>query len=524
MRLRLGICLCLLIGAFPLGAQRIDTELIVVSGGGAVVAKTFGKAAPTVTAIATDIYLLRFAHPEDASRSLQRLHKASPPTVAQYNYRVEPRSVPDDPQYFRQSNLRRAGFETAWERTTGGVSPGGDTIVVAVLDSGFDPSHEDLAANIWTSGGEIPGDGRDNDGNGYVDDLHGWNFADDESSHPADPHGTAVAGILGARGDNGIGVAGSNWSVRLMPFTIATVADIIAAYQYVIEQRERYNASNGREGAFVVATNASFGIEEATCEDFPAWGGMYDRLGAVGILTAASVANVSRDVDVSGDMPVDCPSAFLLGVTNVDENDRLFSSAGYGREHVDLAAPGEGSYTTRPGNAYASFGSTSAAAPYLTGAIALLYATPACERFGALVRTEPAAAALRVREALLGSVVSAPSLAGKTSTGGLLDVAGAQERFAVSCGDDEQGSVLVAAYPNPTADVIYLQLGREVPAGELTLSITDVLGRTVGLAEAEPVGSLGDRLRVRTGSLPVGVYYLSVSARGWRESIKFVKH
>ena len=492
-----------------LGAQPIRSELLVLQTSRPSAGKVVTESSVHAQELAPGILWLKYANEEVADAGLRALRKRYPHWHYGYNYRVSSRTVPDDPEYFRQQNMVRAGFEAAWDVTTGGRAADGHAIVVAILDDGFDATHPDLIDNLWHNTAEIPADGRDNDGNGYVDDLQGWNFVDDQPVHPTATHGTSVAGLIGASGNNGIGVAGTNWNLQMMPFTINTVADIIAAYQYVIDQRTLYNTTGGQRGAFVVATNASFGVEGATCADFPAWGAMYDRLGTAGVLTAASVVNLGRDVDSEGDMPVTCPSEAIIGVTNLGQDDLRFPSAGYGRVHVDLAAPGEESFTTRPNGRYGSFGSTSAAAPYVTGAIALLYASPDCPTLARAARQDPAATAARIRRALLSSVRSIASLANTTATGGTLDVAGAQQSLLSTCADPEAPFTLNALWPVPAAGSLTVATGGQ-PLGEtVTAQVTDALGR---LYAPLPVTLLSDdQLRIGLTALPAGFYYLRVT-------------
>ncbi|WP_116105582.1 S8 family peptidase [Lewinella sp. IMCC34191] len=522
--MRLFLVLCLLLGvAASARAQRIATELICAWQPGANYAKVLSLSRVETESIAENITLLRFPDAISATGRLASLQKDSRVSAVQYNYRVQFRRLPDDPLYIRQENMQRSGFEEAWDLTTGGRTPDGVPIVTAVLDAGFDTGHEDLAPNLWNNPGEIPDDGIDNDDNGYVDDRTGWNMVTDAPEHPANIHGTAVAGLLGARGHNGIGVSGTNWNAQLMLFTISNVADIIEAYQYIIDQRRLFRTSGGRQGAFVVSTNASFGIEDATCDDFPVWGSMYDRLGEEGILTAASVANVGRDADLAGDMAIDCPSNFLIGVTNVDEDDVLFTSSGYGRINVDLAAPGEASYTTRPDNDYGSFGSTSAAAPYITGAISLLYASSDCDRLRMLIRDDPSGAALLMRRAILESVRPAPSLASNTATGGILDVAAAQVLLLENCASDDEPLAVDLLFPNPAMEFLYLRTTATSLSAEALVWMYDVTGRKLGTAETKRVQTDPVVLELNISDLAAGYYLLQIVDGPRRATANFIK-
>jgi len=173
-----------------------------------------------------------------------------------------------------------------------------------------------------------------------------------------------------------------------------TVADVIAAYDYVLTMRKRYNESNGERGAFVVATNASLGINNGKPSDHPLWCAMYNALGEAGVLSVGATANRTVDVDVRGDLPTTCTSNFLISVTNTNRQDEL-DGAAYGKKHIDLSAPGSGAFTLNNYGDYSQFGGTSAAAPHVAGAIALLYSAPALAFMDA-VHQNPSATALLV--------------------------------------------------------------------------------------------------------------------------------
>src|SRR5688500_2800577 len=131
---------------------------------------------------------------------------------------------PNDPTYINQADMKLIGMPKAWDITTGGVTADGDTIVVALIDTGFEPDHSDLKDNIWKNKDEIPNDNIDNDNNGYTDDYIGINLQTGTDDHvPLNNHGTAVAGVVGARGNNGVGIAGVNWKVKLMLISGADV-------------------------------------------------------------------------------------------------------------------------------------------------------------------------------------------------------------------------------------------------------------------------------------------------------------
>lgn len=462
---------------------------------------------------ALHIELLTFASEIEREAAFKVLSYNNLVLQLERNQTVLMRAEPNDTRFQEeQENLIRVGYDKAWDLTPGGRTADGQEIVVAILDAGFDVEHSDLRDNLWRNTAEVA-DGLDNDNNGYVDDVNGWDMINQRPNYPGDAHGTQVIGILGAKGNNGRGISGTNWDLKMMLFSISSVADIVEAYGYILEQRRRYNSSGGSEGALVVATNASFGIEGGTCTDFPVWGSMYDELGQVGILTAASTANQNWDVEQFGDMPTDCQSDFLVGVANLGTTDRLHTSSAFGRESVDLAAPGEGSYSTRPNSSYGSFASTSAAAPYVTGAMALLYATP-CNRFLTIMEDNPAAAALMVRDAILSSTTPNASLEFRTSSGGVLNVAEAQRLLAESCSlQEEEGFRISRIFPNPATQTTRVETNAIVFSEGARVEIFDAYGRLVRVQAPVRVSFAPVTLEVNVAGLPAGWYSLRLEER-----------
>ncbi|MBC6994334.1 S8 family peptidase [Neolewinella lacunae] len=461
------------------------------------------------------IELLTFADAAARERAEAMLSSSHAVLALEPNRAVDLRSTPNDPEYAgKQGNLARAGFDRAWNLSSGGQTTDQHDIVVAILDAGFDVRHEDLAPSLWRNPGEIPNDGQDNDNNGYVDDSYGWDLIANDNAVPLNTHGTQVMGILGAKGNNGKGIAGTNWDLKVMLFSIDDSAGIIEAYEYILEQRRRWNASQGAEGAFVVATNLSLGIEGATCADYAVWGGLYDDLGNAGVLTAAATANRSWDVDDFGDMPTDCPSDYLIGVANLGADDLLYRSSAFGRRSIDLAAHGEESFTTRNNGSYGPFGSTSAAAPYVAGAIALLYATP-CPLLLEQSKTNPGAAALLVREAILGGTDPNQSLNFRTATGGSLNVFEAQRRLVEACGSQGNDDFAIARiFPNPTDRLLTIETNALVFGESGTVVLYDALGRSVRQLQPTRLPGSPVRLQADLGGLPAGAYALQLTERG----------
>ncbi len=359
------------------------------------------------------------------------------------HYVTERRTTPNDPHFASQWSLSGAGrahvsASDAWDRGTGGKDARGNEIVVAIIDGGMDVNHPDLAPNLWRNEREIPGNRIDDDGNGYVDDVHGWNARASTGTIPTDAHGTAIAGIIGARGDNSAGIAGINWNVKLMPVagSSGTTSVVARAYGYVIAQKKAW-LQDPQKGANVVATNSSFGVDRANCEsgEFPIWNDLYNEMGKAGILSAAATANLNINIDVVGDVPTGCSSPYLVTVTNTDRGDTLYPYAAVGQK-VHLAAPGTQIFTTQPGGVYAAkdrFGyditGTSFSTPHVAGAIGLMHSV-ASPAFANAMTSDPAKAALALKSMLLGSVDALPGLQGKIKTGGRLNVARATEAIS----------------------------------------------------------------------------------------------
>ena len=369
--------------------------------------------------------------------------------MAQLNGFIKLRAEPNDPRFGQQwQYINNGGLggtvdadldaDLAWDITTGGLTPQGDTIVVAVLDDGINMDHEDLRDNLWRNHAEIPDNGIDDDNNGYIDDYFGFNSNDnnDIDNITGGGHGGPVAGIVGAKGNNGIGVAGVNWDVKLMIIRNnfnTDEANVLKAFGYALTQRRIYNETNGASGAFVVSTNGSWGRDFGDPEDSPLWCSFYDDLGAEGILNCGATINGDTDVDREGDLPTACTSEFLISVTNMNSAGVKVTQAGFGAISIDLGAFGAGTFTTSRNN-YGAFGGTSGATPHVAGTIALLYSVP-CPNLGSIALSDPGAAALLARRYILEGVKPNESLEGITVTEGVLNMANSVNLVLEECED-----------------------------------------------------------------------------------------
>ena len=438
------ILMVLLISSLMMKAQEADEfsisdQYIVQLKGNIVAAAFFHTKYKDVTLIeclskSMDIWLLK----SDRKDILTEFKKDPLIKVAQYNHTgVQKRSiVPNDSLFNLQWNMHNTQYPgddisatQAWQLNHSNLTQMGDTIVIAVIDgglgSGFDIYHPDI--NFFVNHHEIPNNGMDDDGNGYIDDYHGWNvFGNNDSVYStSDPHATHVSGIAAAIGNNSIGVAGVSWGTKVLAVNGAsnTESDVVKAYDYVLEMRKLYDLTSGAKGAFIVATNSSFGEGSfgANPVNYPIWCAMYDSLGQYGILSAIATPDQAVNVDIVNDVPTGCPSRWMIAVTNTTRNDALNSQAGYGPKTVDVAAPGTSIMSCYPNSSYGYDAGTSMSCPHVTGAVAAMYAN-ACPKLLQDYLAYPDSMSLVMRDYLLHSVDPLNSLHNITTTGGRLNL------------------------------------------------------------------------------------------------------
>jgi len=279
-------------------------------------------------------------------------------------------TAPNDPRFSELWGMHNTGqtggtpgadinAPEAWDFNTGSRE-----IIVAVIDTGVDYTHLDLTNNIWTNLGETPGDGMDNDGNGYVDDFFGYDFVNDDAD-PTDDHGhgTHCSGTIGGEGNNAIGVAGVCWQVRIMSIKCFTAegfgntADEISSIEYATLMGARVmNASWG-------GTGYSQALKD-----------VIDAAGAAGILFAAAAGNSATDNDIIPHYPSSYDSTNIIAVMSTDDHDVRSGFSCYGLTSVDLAAPGSDILSCEPGGGYQYMSGTSMATPHVAGACAFLLA------------------------------------------------------------------------------------------------------------------------------------------------------
>ncbi len=290
---------------------------------------------------------------------------------AEPNYRVYALDIPNDPDFSKLWGLHNTGqtggkvdadidAPEAWNKAKGNKS-----IVVGIIDTGIDYTHPDLAANMWKNTAEIPGNNQDDDNNGYVDDVYGYDFINRDGDPMDDNrHGTHVAGTIGAVGNNDRGVVGVNWEVQLMALKFLSASgsgSTADAAEAII-----YAADNG---AMITSNSWGGGGESQTLKDAIQYA--QDK----GLLFVAAAGNESKDND--GPNP-NYPSSYthesVIAVAATTDRDALATFSNYGATSVDLGAPGEEIYSTTPGNSYEYLSGTSMATPHVSGAAALIWA------------------------------------------------------------------------------------------------------------------------------------------------------
>ena len=312
--------------------------------------------------------------------------------------------TPNDPRFGELWGLGTAGVDArpAWDITTGSSD-----VVVAVIDSGVDYNHPDLRDNMWVNTQEIPGNGIDDDRNGYIDDIHGIS-AVTGSGDPMDDngHGTHVAGTVGARGNNGVGVVGVNWNVKIMGLKFITssgggsLSDAIEAIDYMVTMKQR--------GVNIVASNNSWGGRgfsttlQNTIETSIEAG--------IAFVAAAGNEGVNNDNESIASYPASYPLEGIVSVAAMDQNQNLASFSNYGTHSVDIAAPGVGILSTSLNGTYRSLSGTSMASPHVAGALALLSSV------------NPSHSASQLITALYETGVDYPTLTGQVATGRKLNV------------------------------------------------------------------------------------------------------
>ncbi len=321
---------------------------------------------------------------------------------AELNWRYHALATVNDRLFPRLHGLTQIGAPTAWDSTTGSSD-----VVVAVFDTGINLTHPDLAPVLWVNSAEVPGNGIDDDSSGVVDDVHGADFVDNDGDPSDDAgHGSHVAGIIAAAGNNRIGIAGVAYGCRILPIRIlsadgsAISSDIVRAFDYVRALKAR--------GVNVRLLNHSWGGEYPSFAIFEAIAKCADA----GILSVCAAGNDYRDTDLHPSYPAAYDTPGVLSVAASDACDLAASFSNFGRRTVHLAAPGTSILSCwGRGHDYSSASGTSMATPHVTGAAALL------------LSRQPSLTLPQLRALILSQADAQPAWTNRTATGARLNVA-----------------------------------------------------------------------------------------------------
>lgn len=395
-----------------------------------------------------------------------------------------------------------------------GLPIGSPNVAIAVVDTGVDLDHPDLINNIWTNPGEIPNNGLDDDGNGFVDDFVGWDFGDsDNNPNDLEGHGTAVAGVIAGFGNNNLGVTGVGWNLSIVPVKIAdrfgrlSTSAIVGAHNYL--------ATLINQGYNIVASNNSYGGFRPTfyTEDPPP--GLFEAeqaaiqafLSAGGTFVAAAGNNA---FDLDNPNFTNFPSSYnlpgIISVAATDPNDALAVFSNYGAQTVDIGAPGVGYYTTAVGGGYDIFNGTSCASPVVAGAV------------GLLKTLWPAASAVEIRQALINSADPSPSLQGRMVSGGRLNIAEAMRILGL------EGPVVRSVDPGPvvppSVSRIVVTFSEAVNPALVSPARISLVGASSGVRAIDSATlSMGDTVLTITPVSPLSAdrWTLTLDAAGFKD-------
>jgi large repetitive protein len=357
--------------------------------------------------------------------------------------------------------------------------------VIAVLDSGTQWSHPDLAANIWINPGEIAGNGIDDDGNGFIDDVRGWDFYQaDNNPDDADGHGTHVAGTIGAVGNNGTGVVGVAWSARIMPLRFlgpngGSTSDAIAAVNYAVMMGVKVSNNSWGGGGFSTALYNAI-----------------SNAGANNHVFVAAAGNSGLNTDNSPAYPASYNLPNIISVAATDNRDNIASFSNFGVTTVDLGAPGVDIASTYTGSGYVWLSGTSMASPHVAGVVALLQTQ------------NPTWSSSQVINRILTTTRPTAAMNGRTATGGVLNA------FAALSGNGGGGGPVNTA---PTVDIATPANNASFTQGASVSFSASASDAEDGALSASIIwtssrdGAIGSGASFSTTSLSVGTHTVTAS-------------
>lgn len=399
----------------------VEGELLVKYKSGtasALIRETDNKIGAVRLEEFSDLGWQRIKLPSDlnVNQAISRYKKIPEIEAAQPNFLYHLAATPNDASFGNLYGMQRISAPAAWD-----LSTGSESVVVANIDTGIRYTHEDLAANMWRNPGEIPNNGIDDEGNGFVDDYYGYDFFFNDSD-PLDEngHGTHTAGTIGAVGNNSLGVVGVNWNVRLMSIKIynstgfgTTSAMLINAYNYVRMMKNR--------GINIRVTNNSYGGCDEACGYDQATKDALDAMGNAGILNVFAAGNNNRNIETVPYFPAGYTSPTVLVVAASDQADNRANFSNFGTTSVDVAAPGLNILSTinNSNSSYGNLSGTSMATPHVAGSAALLAAY------------NPQLSAASLKATLMNTVDPLPQWNGVVKTGGRINLARALQSQTV---------------------------------------------------------------------------------------------
>lgn len=373
-----------------------------------------------VTPIGENLATVEFNNMEEINKRVLELTLSGEIEYAEPDVKAYALSAPNDPLYGSQWAHQKVQSSKAFD-----ISTGSQSVVVAMIDSGVDYTHPDIAPNMWINTKEVAGNGVDDDRNGYVDDIYGYDFANNDSNPMDDDgHGTHTAGTVGARGGNGKGISGHSPIVKIMALKFLAksgAGDVSAAVRAI-----DYAVKNG---AKIMNNSWGSNVTSRTLSD------AIIRARNAGVLFVAAAGNSAENNDVSPSYPANYPYDNVISVAASTSGDTLAEFSSYGATKVHIAAPGQGILSTLPGATYGSADGTSMAAPLVSGVLALMIAR------------RPDLNYLQIRQALLSNVDTLSSLSGKVSTGGRINAYKALN--AIATGTNPKPTPVPSTPPEP---------------------------------------------------------------------------
>jgi subtilisin family serine protease len=430
---------------------------------------------------------------------------------------------PNDEKFGDQYNLMKMRFDELWCLNNSGLTPSGDTIVIGIIDKGFNYSLPDIFPNIYKNYKEIPDNLIDDDGNGYIDDYYGFNGIQSQGdNHPLIDHGTQVSSVLGAKGNNRLLMSGAAQNIKMLICSANSNVDMINCYEYFYNMKKKYNDSNGSEGAFVVCSTTSLGFANQFPKDQPELCEVFEKLNSVGISSTAATVNENINVDIEGDLPGLCPSVSIIGVTNTTRNDAKVISAGYGKVNVDIAATGENIPSISASGEYKKdISGTSFSTPQVAAAIGLMYQF--CNSLTVLSKTKPDSAILYINDVLLNSGPELIGLKNSTKSGRRLDAYEMAINLSRKCNqvisDTSKSGILLRSTPVQTTLKFDFTKGNET---SYFMEIFDLLGQLVYCKKYE-FNTKVNPIDLDIEGWSAASYYLRISGGSEKYTKAFVK-